>query len=36
MAKYVPSSRDWMREQVDHYESNRGAEGTTVRDTGCR
>jgi len=34
MAKYVPSSRDWVREQVDLYESSGGTEGTTLRDTG--
>jgi F420H(2)-dependent quinone reductase len=34
MAKYVPSSRDWVREQVELYERSGGAEGTTLRDTG--
>jgi hypothetical protein len=34
MAKYVPSPRDWVREQVDLYESSGGTEGTTLRDTG--
>jgi hypothetical protein len=31
MAKYVPSPRDWVREQVDLYESSGGTEGTTLR-----
>jgi len=34
MAKYVPSPRDWVREQVELYESSGGTEGTTLRDTG--
>jgi deazaflavin-dependent oxidoreductase (nitroreductase family) len=34
MAKYVPSPRDWVREQVELYESRRGTKGTTLRDTG--
>jgi len=34
MAKYIPSSRDWMREQVELYESSGGTKGTTLRDTG--
>ena len=34
MAKYVPSPRDWVREQVDLYESSGGTEGITLRDTG--
>ena len=34
MAKYVPSPRDWVREQVDLYESSGGTKGTTLRDTG--
>src|ERR1700751_891636 len=34
MAKYVPSPRDWMREQVELYESGGGTKGTTLRDTG--
>jgi hypothetical protein len=33
MAKYVPSPRDWVREQVDLYESSGGTKGTTLRDT---
>ena len=34
MAKYVPSPRDWVREQFKLYESIDGTEGTTLRDTG--
>lgn len=34
MAEYIPSTRDWVREQVDLYESSGGTEGTTLRDTG--
>ena len=34
MAKYVPSPRDWVREQVELYESSGGTEGATLRDTG--
>jgi hypothetical protein len=34
MAKYVPSPKDWVRQQVDLYESSGGTEGTTLRDTG--
>ena len=34
MAKYVPSPRDWVREQVELYESSGGTMGTTLRDTG--
>src|SRR3954462_8383275 len=34
MAKYVPSPRDWVREQVELYEESGGTEGTTLRDTG--
>ena len=34
MAKYVSSPRDWVREQVELYESSGGTEGTTLRDTG--
>src|SRR5713101_3494732 len=34
MAKYVPSPRDWVREQVELYEGSGGTEGTTLRDTG--
>lgn len=34
MAKYEPSPRDWVREQVELYESSGGSKGTTLRDTG--
>ena len=34
MADYIPSTRDWVREQVELYERTDGAEGTTLRDTG--
>ena len=34
MAKYVPSPRDWVREQVELYESSAGTRGATLRDTG--
>ena len=34
MSKYIPSPRDWVREQVELYESSNGAKGTTLRDTG--
>jgi F420H(2)-dependent quinone reductase len=31
---YVPSSMDWVREQVELYERTGGKEGNTLRDTG--
>ncbi len=34
MAEYVPSPRDWVREQVERYEATNGAEANTLRDTG--
>ena len=34
MPDYIPSTRDWVREQVELYESSGGADGTTLRDTG--
>src|SRR5512141_961878 len=34
MAKYIPSPRDWVREQVDLYERSGGTEGIFLRDTG--
>jgi len=34
MAKYIPPALDWVREQVELYESSGGTEGTTLRDTG--
>jgi deazaflavin-dependent oxidoreductase (nitroreductase family) len=33
-AGYIPSPRDWVREQVERYEASDGAEATTLRDTG--
>ena len=34
MANYVPSPVDWVRKQVELYESSGGTKGTTLRDTG--
>jgi F420H(2)-dependent quinone reductase len=34
MTNYIPSPRDWVREQVELYESSGGTKGTTLRDTG--
>ena len=34
MAKYIPSTSDWVREQVELYEGSGGTAGTTLRDTG--
>jgi len=34
MAKYIPSPRDWVREQVELYESSGGTKGITLLDTG--
>ncbi len=34
MPEYIPSTRDWVREQVELYEGSGGAAGTTLRDTG--
>jgi len=34
MADYIPSPIDWVREQVELYESSGGIKGTTLRDTG--
>ena len=34
MADYIPSPRDWVREQVALYEKSGGMQGTTLRDTG--
>ena len=34
MAEYIPSTADWVREQVETYEGSGGTEGTTLRDTG--
>ena len=33
MTKYIPSALDWVREQVELYESSGGTEGITLRDT---
>jgi len=32
--EYAPSPRDWVREQVELYESSGGTQGTTLRETG--
>jgi deazaflavin-dependent oxidoreductase (nitroreductase family) len=34
MPEYIPSPRDWVREQVALYEGSGGAQRTTLRDTG--
>lgn len=34
MAEYIPSPRDWVREQVELYERSGGTEGTTLLQTG--
>jgi len=34
MAEYIPSPRDWVRDQVALYEGSGGTKGTTLRDTG--
>ena len=34
MADYIPPTLDWVREQVELYESSGGTEGTTLLDTG--
>src|SRR5207237_5505003 len=31
---YIPSPRQWVRDQVELYERTGGTEGTTLRDTG--
>src|ERR1700739_1672255 len=31
---YIPSPRQWVREQVELYEKSGGTQGTTLRDTG--
>lgn len=31
---YAPSTQDWVRDQVEIYESSGGTRGTTLRDTG--
>ena len=32
--KYEPSTQQWVRDQVELYESSGGTQGTTLRDTG--
>jgi deazaflavin-dependent oxidoreductase (nitroreductase family) len=32
--EYEPSTRDWVREQVELYEGSGGTQGTTLADTG--
>src|SRR3989442_5246224 len=34
MPNYIPSPREWVRDQVELYERSGGTEGTTLRDTG--
>ncbi len=34
MSEYIPPSLDWVREQVELYESSGGTQGTTLMDTG--
>ena len=34
MTKYIPPSLDWVRKQVELYESSGGTKGTTLLDTG--
>ena len=34
MTKYIPSPHDWVRVQVELYESSGGTKGTTLLDTG--
>ena len=34
MAVYIPPALDWVRKQVELYESSGGTQGTTLRDTG--
>lgn len=34
MADYIPPALDWVRKQVELYESSGGTEGTTLLDTG--
>ena len=34
MPEYIPSPRQWVRDQVELYEKSGGKEGTTLRDTG--
>jgi deazaflavin-dependent oxidoreductase (nitroreductase family) len=32
--EYIPSPRDWVREQVEQYEASNGTQATTLRETG--
>lgn len=34
MAKYIPSPREWVANQVELYEGSGGTQGLTLRDTG--
>ena len=34
MSNYIPPALDWVREQVELYESSGGTQGTTLLDTG--
>src|SRR5205085_5694988 len=34
VANYIPSPRQWVRDQVELYEGSGGTQGTTLRDTG--
>ena len=34
MPSYIPSPREWVRDQVELYERSGGTEGITLRDTG--
>ena len=34
MADYIPPALDWVRKQVELYESSGGTQGTTLMDTG--
>lgn len=34
MSEYIPSPRQWVRDQVELYESSGGTAGLTLRDTG--
>lgn len=34
MTDYIPPTLDWVREQVELYESSGGTQGTTLMDTG--
>ena len=34
MNNYIPPSANWVREQVELYESSGGIDGTTLKDTG--